>query len=342
MILFDYSLTSHQLAELKREHKFCKKRTEADRIKAVYLLGKGWSVLEVAEALMLEDDAIRRYFNLYKAGGLRKLLDSKYTGKMSYLTENELKLLEDHLRNHTYCTVAEIINYINEEFDVEYTESGMRYVLYRLDFVYKKPEKIPFRVDQEAQKKFIRHYKAIKNKLNKQDGLYFMDATHPEHTAIPSHGWIKRGDTKVLKSNPRPYRLNINGAININTLNMVVRFEQRINKDTTMDFLEALRKHQPKGWIYLICDNAGYYQSPEVKLYAKGLAIKLIYLPPYSPNLNLIERIWKFFKKKVLYNKHYKEFVDMVDASKKFFRRIDQYQNDLKTLMTEKFQVIRV
>lgn len=336
-----YKLTGTQLAELKRAHKLCKKRMEADRIKAVYLLGKGWTVVEVAEALLLEDDAIRRYFKFYEAGGLKTLLDNKYTGKESHLTEGERKLLEEHLQEHTYCTVAEIIHYVHEEFDVEYTESGMRHVLYLLDFVYKKPEKIPCRVDYAEQKKFIRRYRALKGKLNREDGLYFMDVTHPEHSAIPSHGWIKRGEIKVLKSNPRPYRLNINGAINIDTLAMVVRFEDTINTGATLDLLEALRKHQPRGWIYLICDNAGYYQSPEVKAYAKSLAIKLIYLPPYSPNLNLIERVWKFFKKKVLYNRHYEEFLDMVNASKNFFRGIGWHRDELRTLMTEKFQIIR-
>lgn len=330
-----------ELAELKRQHKLCKQQKDADRIKAVYLLGSGWSVAEVAEALLLDEGAIRNYFRAYKINGLKELLLNKHAGKMSFLTQKELDLLADHLKAHTYQTTAEIIDYVKEEFDVEYKDSGMRSVLHQLNFVYKKPEKVPFRVDEKAQRNFIKRYKTIKNRLGKEDGLYFMDATHPEHSAIPGHGWIKRGEVKVIKSNPRPYRLNINGAININTLDMVVRFEQKINTDATMDLLEALRKHQPKGWIYLLCDNAGYYQSPEVKLYAKSLAIKLIHLPPYSPNLNLIERVWKFFKKKVLYNKHYTEFIDMINASKKFFSEIGQYHDDLQTLLTERFQIIR-
>ena len=340
--MFNYSLNSEELAELKRQHRLCLKRKDADRIKAVYLLGSGWSVAEVAEALLIEEDAIRNYFKAYKINGLKDLLLNKHLGKMSFLTKKELDLLESHLQAHTYQTTAEIIDYVKEEFDVEYSESGMRSVLYQLNFVYKKPEKVPFRVDEQAQRNFIKRYKAIKSRLGKEDGLYFMDATHPEHTAIPGHGWIKRGEVKVLKSNARPYRLNINGAINIGTLDMVVKFEQKIDKDAAMDFFEALRKHQPKGWIYLFCDNAGYYQSVEVKAYAKCLAIKLIYLPPYSPNLNLVERVWKFFKKKVLYNKHYTEFIDMINASKKFFREIGQYHDDLRALMTEKFQIIRV
>ncbi len=295
----------------------------------------------MAEALLLEDDAIRRYFTRFSEGGIKELLSNKHQGKMSYLTHKELMRLEEHLKDHTYQKIAEIINYVKEEFDIEYTDSGMRTILYQLNFVYKKPEKVPFRVDVEKQKEFIRLYPKLKKKLGKEDRLYFMDATHPEHTAVPSYGWIKKGETQVLKANPRPYRLNINGAVNIDTLDMVIRFEEKINKDTTLDFLSALRKHQPKGWIYLICDNAGYYQSPDVQWFAENLAIKLIYLPPYSPNLNLMERIWKFFKKNVLYNKYYEEFEDMKNASKKFFRRIVEYKDELATLVTENFQVIR-
>lgn len=62
--------------ELKLQHKLCKKRKEADRIKAVYLLGKGWTVTQVEEALLLEDDAIRRNFTCYKEGGLKELLSN--------------------------------------------------------------------------------------------------------------------------------------------------------------------------------------------------------------------------------------------------------------------------
>lgn len=339
--MFNYELTQVQLKELKLAHRACKKRVEADRIKAVYLLGKGWRVDAVVEALLLEDDAIRRYFKRYESEGVSGLLRTHYEGKSSYLTEYELRLLEEHLKENLYARVSEIIAYVEEAFDVSYTESGMRLILKQLDFVYKKPEKIPFKVDEKEQRRFIRHYRKLKKKLGREDGLYFMDATHPEHTPIPAYGWIKRGETKVVPSNPRPYRLNINGAINVKTLEMVVRVEPKINKESTLEFLSALRKQQPKGWIYLICDNAGYYRAPDVQVYAKALAIKLTYLPPYTPNLNLIERVWKFFKKKVLYNKHYREFSDMRDATKRFFRKISSYQEELRTLLTENFQIIK-
>jgi Transposase and inactivated derivatives len=338
--LFNYKLSTKELSALKLAHKSCRQRVDADRIKAVYLLGKGWSINEVVEALLLEDDAIRRYFRRYKEDGVTGLLTHLHQGKSSNLTDAELGLLEAHLKENLYPTVAEIIAYVEQEFDVVYTESGLRNVLKQLDFVYKKPEKIPFRVNEVEQRKFVNRYRRLKRKLGKADGLYFMDATHPEHTPIPAYGWIKRGETKVLKSNPMPYRLNINGAVNIDTLEMVVRIEPTINKETTLAFLSALRKHQPQGWIYLVCDNAGYYTSPDVQAYAKALAIKLIYLPPYAPNLNLIERVWKFFKKQVLYNKHYPELSHMRKATQDFFKKIGNHHEQLRFLLTENFQII--
>ena len=340
--MLDYSLSRSELAKLKVQHTACSKKRIADRVKAVYLLGSGWSMNDVCEALLLSDDAVRGYFVRYKEKGLDGLIDHKYIGRQSRLTDGEKKLLTSHLEEHTYAKVSEIINFVQNEFDAEYTESGMRLILRELNFVYKKPEKIPYRIDQDSQKKFIKDYKKLKKSLNPGDSVYFMDATHPEHTPIPAYGWIKKGVKKVVKSNPRPYRLNINGAINISSLEMVVRFEKKINKETIKDFLEDMRKYQPTGVIYIICDNAGYYSSPEVKSLAEAMAIELVHLPPYSPNLNPIERLWKFYKKNILYNKYYEEFSDMLKASKRFFKELGKHKAELSTLITENFQIIAI
>jgi transposase len=340
--MLDFTLTTSELAELKKHHKRCKKRTEADRMKAVYLLGKGWSVVQVAEALLLEDDAIRRYFQQYKKGGLMGLLAMNHSGRSAFLSDEELSRLDAHLQEHTYRTVAEIIAYVRQEFDVEYSDAGVRMILARLNFVYRKPQKIPYRVDEKQQRNFIRRYQAIKNRLKPGDGLYFADVTHPEHTAITACGWMKRGEIKVVKSNPRPYRLNIQGAINMGDFKMVVGFEEKIGTESTLDLLETLRKRQPQGRLYLIVDNAAYYRSLDVKTYAKMLGITLVYLPPYSPNLNLIERVWKFFRQQVLYNRYYEGFADMIDACKQFFKKIGQHHDELQTLLTENFQILRL
>jgi transposase len=92
--------------------------------------------------------------------------------------------------------------------------------------------------------------------------------------------------------------------------------------------------------IYTICDNARYYRSKKVKEYLRKSKIELVFLPPYSPNLNLIERLWKYFRKIVLYNKYYGTFDEFRKACKSFFRRIKRDKEDISSLLTENFQII--
>ena len=74
--------------------------------------------------------------------------------------------------------------------------------------------------------------------------------------------------------------------------------------------------------------------------YLTASRIQLEPLPPHCPNLNLIERFWKFFKREVLYNRYYETFGAFRDACKRFFKRLDAFAPRLRTLLTEKFQII--
>ena len=108
-----------------------------------------------------------------------------------------------------------------------------------------------------------------------------------------------------------------------------------------MDLLKQIEeKAQGAGTTYTIMDNARYNHSKIVKEYVKHSRIKIVYLPTYSPNLNLIERLWKFFKKKVMRGKYYVGFLDFKESVIKFFRDISIYRPELKSLLTENFQLI--
>ncbi len=92
--------------------------------------------------------------------------------------------------------------------------------------------------------------------------------------------------------------------------------------------------------IYIICDNAPYYRSRAVQDYLKTSCIQLVFLPSYAPNLNLIERFWKFFKKKTLYNRYYETFAEFKAACEEFFRNPSKYQRELRSLLTNNFELI--
>ncbi len=115
-----------------------------------------------------------------------------------------------------------------------------------------------------------------------------------------------------------------------------------MNSDSICDLLRAIKKKISNGEVVtLIMDNAAYNRSAKVKNLAKDLGVNLAYLPPYSPNLNPIERLWKFFKRRVLYNKYYEVKADFENACADFFRYIRKYRAELATLLSDNFEVMR-
>ena len=111
--------------------------------------------------------------------------------------------------------------------------------------------------------------------------------------------------------------------------------------DSIAGFLCYLRKRHPeKCKIHIIWDNAGYHTDKVIQEFSKGLAIELHYLPPYSPNLNPIERLWKIMHEKVSANKYYETFSAFTEATLTFFRPIGKNKLLLRSRITDNFQII--
>ena len=338
----DYYLNERELAELRSAHRKVREIREAYRLNAVILLGQGRGVNDVADALLMDPDTVRSYFKRYKHGGVDELLRMSYVGSEALLDAEQLHELDVHLQTELYATSAEVARYVEQRWGVRYTPSGMTALLHRLGYVYKKPKLQPGKHPPvETQNDFIAKYNDLKDTKADGDVIVFMDAMHPQHNPVLGCGWIKRGKTHPIQSNTGRQRLNINGAINIETLQLEYRFDDTIDSVSTIALFEQLQQANPSApQIIVFCDNARYYKSNAVKDYLKDSRIKLEPLPPYSPNLNLIERFWKFFKKNVLYNTYYERFTEFRDAAKAFLSDLTPHESRLRTLLTENFQII--
>ena len=339
--MLDYTLPAQQLAELRAAHRNTRDKREADRIKAVVLLATGWTAEQIAEVLQIDANTVRNRFKCYRRGGIEELVRVALRGSKCALGEDQLASLDAHLQTHLYVTAKAVAHWVEETFGVSYTESGMTAVLHRLGYVYKKPKLVPGKADATAQREFLAEYEKLKKDKGEDDPVYFMDAVHPQHNPVIACGWIKRGEDREVRSNTGRRRVNINGAIDLERLEPVVRFDDTINTDSTIALFEQLEQvNLAATWIYVICDNARYYRSKAVKEYLKTSRIKLVFLPPYAPNLNLIERLWKFFKKKVLYNRYYESFDEFRTACEAFFTNPRKYHRELRSLLTENFAIV--
>jgi transposase len=334
-------LTQIQRTEIIQLHKTCRERKYADKLKSVLLLDDGFSCTDVGRILLLDDDTVRKYRNQYFNQGAASLLSDNNKGTSSFLNPDQINSLELHLTDNVYLDSKGIVNWVETTFKIHYSPSGINALLVRMGFVYKKPVLVPCKANVEKQKTFIEEYQVLKDNLEDEDQIYFMDGVHPQHNSIASYGWIKKGTTKQLKTNNGRKRTNINGALNLKTKKVFYVEDERINSQTMIALLLIILKNQKEGKIYIVLDNARYYHSEIVKEFLRdNPRIILKFMPPYSPNLNIIERLWRILKKKVVYNKFYQKFEDFRIAVINFFENEIWRDKEFENILTDNFQII--
>ena len=335
-------LSQKERAKIKQLHRSCKQRKHADKLKAILMLDNGFSCVEVGKILLLDDDTVRVYRNTYLSQGAELLLTDNNKGSVSFLNSKQLDALEKHIIENTYMDSKGIVAWINKEFQINYSCSGINELLKRLGFVYKKPVLTPCKANVEKQEEFVTQYKELKENLKKEDQIYFMDGVHPQHNTIASYGWIKKGQTKYLKTNNGRQRTNINGALNLKTKELFYVEDERINSQTMIALLIQILDKQKKGKIHIVLDNARYYHSIIVKEFLKEHPrIVLKFMPPYSPNLNIIERLWKILKKKVVHNKFYLKFQDFRKQVILFLDNQTWKEKEFDKILSDNFQIIK-
>jgi transposase len=302
------------------------------------LLDAGKTFSEISSFLFLDDDTLRSTYCIFEKDGTEGLYQYNYSPGLSYLSSKEIKRLDKHLQTKLYSTSKEIVNYIELKYGVKYTAEGVRNLLHRQNFVFKKTKHIPGKGDLLEQKKFVRKYRKIKRSISNDDSIYFMDGVHPMHNSTTANAWIKKGTEKGIKANTGRKRLNINGLCNVDKLDVIIHEDTSVNAQSTIALFDKAQAHQPKGLLIIIADNARYYRSKMVEEYVRNNErIIMEHLPSYSPNLNLIERLWKFYKKEVCGNKYYEKFAEFKKKSLSFFENIRNYKKELKTLLVDNF-----
>lgn len=206
------------------------------------------------------------------------------------------------------------------------------------------PGKAP---NENIQKEFISLLNSLYQAAQHYDDeiLLFVDPVHQVHNNENDYCWQLKGaaNTKTALANTGRRRLNIIGAINALTLQPTVMLtEENCCTEVIEAFLQEIKAQYPTAkTICIVLDNARYQRAYAVQKKAKELNIELIYLPPYCPNLNLIERLWRFFKKKVMKNKYYESFAEFENTVERFFMYFNDNSEKLKTLLSFKFGIIK-
>ncbi len=171
-------MSTGEIDVLKIVHRSQSDKRLADRIKTILSLNEGLSYAEISRILLLDDDTIRHYYKTYSEQGIKGLLQLNYTGGLSYLSKEETEKLDVYLETNLHLTSKEVVRHIESEYEVMYTAEGVRALLGRLGFVFKKTKHLPGKGDVARQKEFVEQYNEIKAGKGKEDEIYFVDAVH--------------------------------------------------------------------------------------------------------------------------------------------------------------------
>lgn len=201
-------------------------------------------------------------------------------------------------------------------------------------------KQIPVKADIEAQETFktnILEPLVEQAKEGKID-LFFVDAAH--FVMQPFLGYLYSLVVRFIKVSSGRQRFSVLGALNVITKEVVTITDHGyINAISVCELLQKLHDQFKRLPRVVIMDNARYQRCALVADKVLELGIEIIFLPPYSPNLNLIERLWKFVKKKALYNEYYPKYEQFHQAISDCLKQTDTtYKEELDTLLVAKFQ----
>lgn len=332
-------ITEQQKAELERLHDSSRDGRVRDRIKAILLASEGWSSAMIAQALRLHQTTIDHHISEFLNKGKLK---PENGGSDSKLSAEQTAFLISQLSDNLFHHTRDVIAFVTRTWNIIFSIPGMNKWLHRNGFTYKKPSGVPHKLSEEKQRQFIEYYKELKTTVG-DEPILFIDGVHPTQATKISYGWIRKGQKKAVKTTGSRTRLNIMGALNLKALTSPLICEYKtINEYNVSLFLNEIRKVYPdyNQKIHVILDGAGYHRSQLVKDWAEVVNIRLHYLPPYSPNLNPIERMWKLMNEHARNNRYFSSTREFREAISVFFNQtLPDIADSLTSRINDHFQV---
>lgn len=309
------------------------------RAHVLLLRSEGISNTQISSITGLSEPTIIDYVHQYLGKGeswVTSLNFRKPTSQLQAFDES----IKAHFDKNPVSTITQACKEVQDLTGVTIRNTQMRAYLKTLDIKWRKVGNIPAKVDIEAQQKF--HDEQLQPRLEEAKAgkrtVYFVDAAHFVMGAFLGFLWCV---TRVFVRTPSGrQRFNVLGALNAITKQLeMVTNDSYITSIQVCELLKKLAENATLP-ITLVLDNARYQRCRLVIDLAQKLGVELLFLPPYSPNLNLIERLWKLTKKECLNSKYYNNFALFSGAISTFLNTMGStHQKQLDSLLTLKFQL---
>jgi transposase len=341
-------LTPEQKKEIERRRKGTLDRRVYQRLTAVLAVGAGKTREEVAELLGVGLTQVGEWLRVFRNEGLDALGEIHNKGDPGHLTPHQVEQLKAKVGTGCFRNSDQIRHWIQSTFAVSYSASGVKDLLRRIGVTYHKVTGFLWKANPDKQRAFVdrvvRHQREAGRPGAPRTRRYYVDACHPVWGLDLVYScWLLVGQRFLAGMGSGRKRLNILGAYCPDDHEYIDYRLTRdnINGEQFVNFLRLLRSIHPETERFILyVDGARYYDSLAVKEWRRRHPeFHLSPVPAYSPNVNLIERLWKFLRARALSRWH-KTFEDMQAAVSEVLDHREDYSGELRALMTEKFHII--
>src|SRR3954449_10536407 len=339
-------LTPRQRKDISERRRQAQDRRIYQRLSAALGSDDGRTREEIAALVGVSTRQVGQWLRIFRNKGLEPLCTLHYKGDPGRLRPAQVQRLKREIAKGAFHNAEQVRTWVQETWGVAYSISGLKDLLRRIGAGYHKVSGFFWKADIEEQKKFVRKHRRHKREAGPTTRRYFVDACHPVWgVGLLYSCWLLTGQRFYVGVGNGRKRLNILGAYSPDDHDYVdLRLtRENITGEQFVRLLEALRaKHPDTEKFILYLDNARYYSKRCVKEWlAAHREFRVVPLPAYSPNLNLIERLWKFLRKKALSRWHV-TFEGMQAAVAEVLDRLVDHRDELSTLMTERFAIVEV
>ena len=343
-----FALDTLQRKQIARRRQQTRDHRLAMRLSTVLWRDDGRTETEIAHLLGICTRTVRHWLRLYRQKGLDALCTLHYRGDPGELTASQAEQLRDEIQTGRFRCARQVREWIQTSFKIAYSLSGTKRLLERLGCSFHKTTGFLFKAQRDKQEEFVKQYEADRPAEGAATQRYFVDACHPIWgLELVYSCWLLRGQRFLLGMGGGRKRLNILGAYGPQDQEY---FDLRVPKGTisasqVIELLTRMRQRHPQTTKFILyLDNARYQHARAVQAWveaqkAQGVEFVLTFLPAYSPNLNLIERLWKFLRKHALQQWH-ASYEAMQAAVARVLDHLEDYRQELTELMTERFHLV--
>src|SRR4051812_48738175 len=317
------------------------------KVEVVWLKSHGLGHDRIAAYADVSRRTVQRYLDEYLEGGLQRLCRGRRSPPRTALIEHEVSL-EEHFEKHPVRSIKQARAVIEQKTGIHRGLTQVRHFLKdRLGLRWRRTGAIPVPPKKTVQEHSREQSAFLQDKLQPRleqarqgrRQVYFVDAAH--FVFAPFLGCLWCAARLFVRAASGRKRHNVLGALDAVTHRLIrVTNQAYINAESVCSLLRAVAEASVGLPITLVLDNARYQKCVVVQTLAASLKIELLYLPSYSPNLNLIERLWRFVRVESLNSTYYEKFEHFSAAIDGCLDGLDTvHKGEMETLMTHRFQL---